>query len=102
MFVPGNRRLHLRVLFTDNMKSQIIGLRIASVFFGLGCLAFLARLLVRLQMHPNFPRLVRPGLQLHQAGFFRILVGLAVTGALCVWMWSLSSIPAQGDPPKAS
>jgi hypothetical protein len=100
MPIKRNRGLRLRVLFADNMKSQIIGLRIASVCFGLGCLAFLARLLVRLQMHPYFPRPMRPGI--HPFGIFAILLAIALSGILCVWMWSLSSIPPQADTLQSS
>jgi hypothetical protein len=81
------------------MKSQVVALRVASVMFGLACLAFLARLLARLHAHPGFHGYMHPGF--HRIGFFPILVGIVFTGILSVWMWSISSIPPKAEPSQS-
>jgi hypothetical protein len=79
------------------MNTHVVGLRIASAAFGLACLAFLARLLSRLRMRPGFREYLHPGF--HNGGFFPILVAIALTGILSVWMWNISDTPKAGPPP---
>jgi hypothetical protein len=62
------------------MKSQIAGLRVASILFGLVFLGHLARVL----FHVN----VVIGTQLMP--FWTSIVGLLVAGVLALWMWWLS------------
>lgn len=62
------------------MKSQVVGLRVASVVFGLVCLAQLARLLTRIEVSvdgvsvPPWPS----------------AIAALIAGVLCLWMWRLS------------
>jgi len=63
------------------MNSQIIGLRVASIVFGLVCLAQLLRLLTRVEV-------VVAG---HAVPLWPNAVAFVVTGALSLWMWRLSS-----------
>jgi hypothetical protein len=62
------------------MNSQVVGLRVASVVFGLVCLAQLARLLTRIEIlvggtpFPLWPN----------------AVAALITGVLCLWLWRLS------------
>jgi hypothetical protein len=63
------------------MNSQSVGLRVASVVFGLVCLAQLARLVTQVEVmvagrvFPLWPN----------------AVAAVVAGGLCLWMWRLSS-----------
>ena len=82
------------------MNSQIVGLRVASVLFGLASLAFLARLLARLTIHPGFYGCMHSGF--HHAGYFPLLVAIVATGILSVWLWSLSSTPPKAGPTHGS
>jgi uncharacterized membrane protein len=77
------------------MKSQILGLRVASVVFGLICLAQLLRIIARISIEAGgcyVPRWISA-------------IVVLVAGALCVWLWSLAAKagkpPAQGggQPP---
>jgi uncharacterized membrane protein len=76
------------------MKSQILGLRVASVVFGLICLAQLLRIIARISIEAGgcyVPRWISA-------------IVVLVAGALCVWLWMLASKadkPAQGggQPP---
>ena len=65
------------------MKSQIIGLRVASIVFGLMSLAQLARLIMRAEL------LV--------AGYLLPLwpsaLAFVVLGGLSLWLWRLSRMP---------
>ncbi len=65
------------------MKSQIIGLRVASTLFGLMSLAQLARLIIRAEV------LV--------AGYLLPLwpsaLAFVVLGGLSLWLWRLSRMP---------
>jgi len=63
------------------MNSQALGLRVASIVFGLVCLAHLLRIVVRLQVHNG-------GFYLHR---WMSVVAVIVTGFLCLWLWMLST-----------
>ena len=62
------------------MHSQVVGLRVASVVFGLICLAQLCRLLVR-------PDVMVAG---HVFPLWPSTVAFVVMAGLCLWMWKLS------------
>jgi hypothetical protein len=70
------------------MNSQILGLRVASVIFGLAGLGHLVRLLVKMQ-------LVVGGWYVQRRWN---VVAVIVCAALCIWLWRLST---QGAKPKA-
>ena len=84
------------------MSAQVVGLRVASVLFGLACLAYVARLLGLLRGYRVFRGwyVVHPGY--HHVGYFPVLVAIALTGILSVWLWSLSSTPPKAGPPPGS
>lgn len=63
------------------MNSHVLGLRLASVVFGLICLVQLLRLIIN-------PELVVAG---HQVPLWPSGVALVVLGSLSVWMWKISS-----------
>jgi len=67
------------------MNSQIVGLRVASLVFGLVCLVQIGRLLMR-------PEVMVAG---HLFPLWPSVVAVLVTGALCLWMWKLSRSPRQ-------
>ncbi len=78
------------------MNSPTCGLRVASAFFGLVCLAHILRILFRVSVviggHPFSRKLSA--------------VAVVITGALCLWLWLLSCKPAQAategaEPPPA-
>ena len=71
------------------MNSPAVGLRVASVVFGLMCLAHVLRIITRFQMVLGGYSVARK--------FSAIAV--LVTGALCVWLWMLSS---KADKPAAT
>jgi len=62
------------------MNSQVIGLRVASVVFGLVSLAQLGRLVTRAEV------LVAG----YQFPLWPSAVAFVVAGGLCLWMWKLS------------
>lgn len=62
------------------MNSQIIGMKVAGVIFGLMCLGQLARLLIR-------PEILVAG---HQMPLWPSAVAVVVLGALSFWLWKLS------------
>ena len=62
------------------MKSQIIGLRISSVIFGLVCLAHIARVAARIEIVIGHYRL----------GFLPSWICIIVTGWLCIWLSQLA------------
>ena len=64
------------------MNPQILGLRVASVIFGLMSLAQLARLLIR-------PEVVVGG---HIVPLLPSALAFVVLGGLSVWMWKLSKL----------
>jgi hypothetical protein len=63
------------------MKPQIMGLRVASIVFGLMMLAQLARLLLR-------PEVIIQG---HLLPLWPSALAVLFLGILCVWLWSLST-----------
>lgn len=63
------------------MKSQIIGLRVAGTIFGLMCLAQLARLVIR-------PEILVSG---HTFPLWPSAIAVVILGALSAWMWKLAS-----------
>jgi len=77
------------------MSSQTCGLRVASVVFGLMCLAQLLRIITRLEIAVGG----------HHVPLKISAVVVVVAGALCVWLWLLSSKSAEsapaGTPPAA-
>jgi hypothetical protein len=67
------------------MNSQILGLRVAGVIFGLMCLAQLLRLVIR-------PEVLVAG---HQVPLWPSGLALVILGGLSLWMWKLSRTPTQ-------
>jgi hypothetical protein len=70
------------------MNSQTLGLRVASVIFGLVGLGHLLRILLKVQLVVGECYVARRW----------NAVAVIVCGALCVWLWRLST---QGAKPKA-
>lgn len=62
------------------MNSQIIGLRVAGVIFGLMCLGQLARLLIR-------PEILVAG---YQMPLWPSVVAVVILGGLSIWLWKLA------------
>lgn len=62
------------------MNSQILGLRVAGLIFGLMCLAQLLRLAIRLEV------LVAG----HQVPLWPSGLAVVILGGLSLWMWKLS------------
>jgi hypothetical protein len=71
------------------MNSPTLGLRVAGTIFGLMCLAQLLRIITRLEIIVDGHIIARR--------FSAIAV--LVTGALCIWLWMLSS---KADKPAAT
>jgi len=69
------------------MNSPIVGLRVASILFGVLCLAQLVRLVVR-------PEVLVAG---HVMPLWPSVLAVIVLGALCLWLWSLGR-HAGGSP----
>lgn len=67
------------------MKSQVIGLRVASIVFGLMTLAQLARLLLR-------PEVMVQG---HLMPLWPSALAVVFLGVLCSWLWKLSTARPQ-------
>jgi hypothetical protein len=67
------------------MNSQITGLRIASIIFGLMAIAQLARLVIR-------PEVLVAG---HRMPLWPSVLAFLVLGALSIWMWKLTRRPAK-------
>ena len=67
------------------MKSSVLGLRVASVVFGLMSLAQLARLLIR-------PLVLVAG---HEIPLWPSALALVVLGGLSLWMWKLANNPTK-------
>jgi hypothetical protein len=67
------------------MNPQILGLRIASIIFGLMSLAQLARLVIRLEV------LVAG----HRMPLWPSALALVVLGGLSIWMWKLGRTPTK-------
>ena len=67
------------------MNSQILGLRVAGVIFGLMCLAQLSRLVIR-------PEMLVAG---HQVPLWPSGLALVILGGLSLWMLKLSRMATQ-------
>jgi hypothetical protein len=65
------------------MNSQILGLRVASIIFGLMSLAQLLRLVIQ-------PEVLVAG---RQMPLWPSVLAFVILGGLCIWLWKLSSIP---------
>ena len=73
------------------MNSPIVGLRVASVVFGLMCLGQLLRIITCVEIIAGGHHISR-----------RIsAVAVVVTGALCVWLWLLASKAGKPEPATA-
>jgi len=64
------------------MKSQILGLRVASAIFGLIMLAQVMRLVIR-------PEVVVAG---HLVPLWPSALAVVILGGLCLWLWKLSGL----------
>jgi len=64
------------------MKSQVLGLRVASVIFGLIMLAQVMRLVIR-------PEVVVAG---HLVPLWPSALAVVILGGLCLWLWKLSGL----------
>ncbi len=62
------------------MNSQILGLRVASVVFGLMCLAQLARLVIQ-------PQILVAG---YEMPLWPSALALVILGGLTFWLWRLA------------
>ena len=65
------------------MKSQILGLRVAGMIFGVMTLAQLGRLVIR-------PEIIVAG---YQFPLWPSAIAVIILGGLSAWMWELSSTP---------
>lgn len=66
------------------MNSQILGLRIASIIFGLISLAQLLRLVIQ-------PEVLVAG---HQMPLWPSVIAFVIFGGLSIWLWTLSRTQA--------
>jgi hypothetical protein len=64
------------------MNSQVLGLRVASIIFGLMSLAQLLRLVIQ-------PEVLVAG---HQMPLWPSVLALVILGGLSIWLWKLSRI----------
>lgn len=71
------------------MKSQILGLRVASAIFGLITLAQVARLVIR-------PEVLVAG---HLIPLWPSALAVVILGSMCIWLWKLSTLPAKRERP---
>ena len=67
------------------MHSQILGLRVASLIFGLMCLGQLLRLVIN-------PEVLVAG---HQVPLWPSGLALVILGGMSLWMWKLSRLATQ-------
>jgi hypothetical protein len=65
------------------MKSQILGLRVASVIFGVITLAQVMRLVIR-------PEVLVNG---YLVPLWPSALAVVILGSLCLWLWKLSALP---------
>ena len=68
-----------------NMNSQTIGLRVASIVFGLMAIAQLVRLLIR-------PEVLVAG---YSMPLWPSVVAFIILGGLSLWMWKLARTPSK-------
>ena len=68
----------------NNMNSHGVGLRVASIIFGLACIGQLSRLLLRLEI-----MIAGRHVPLWLSGF-----AVVVTAGMCWWLWKIS-VPAK-------
>jgi hypothetical protein len=69
----------------SNMNPQILGLRVASIIFGLMSLAQLVRLVIR-------PEVIVAG---HQMPLWPSVLALVILGGLSIWIWKLARTPTK-------
>ena len=67
------------------MKSQITGLRVASLVFGLMAIAQLARIVIR-------PEVLVAG---HSMPLWPSVLAFIILGGLSFWLWKLTRTPTQ-------
>jgi hypothetical protein len=67
------------------MNSQMMGLRVAGIVFGLLCLAQLTRLVIR-------PEVLVAG---HQLPLWPSGIAVVILAGLSLWMWKLSRVTAR-------
>lgn len=67
------------------MNSQTLGLRVASIIFGLMSMAQLARLVIR-------PDILVAG---HRLPLWPSAIAVVVLGGLSIWLWKLARTPNQ-------
>ena len=72
------------------MKSQIVGLRVASAIFGLVCAAHVLRVVMRVDV-------MVAG---HEVPVWANVVGAVISGALSFWMCRLSAARPGGSLPS--
>jgi hypothetical protein len=72
------------------MNSQILGLRVASIIFGLMSLAQLLRLVIQ-------PEVLVAG---HQMPLWPSVLAFVILGGLSIWLWKLSSISRESLCPS--
>jgi hypothetical protein len=70
----------------DSMTAQILGLRVASVVFGVMAIAQLARLVIR-------PEVLVAG---HSMPLWPSVLAFIVLSGLSLWMWTLSHTSGRG------
>src|SRR5262247_2758334 len=87
-WVPGRLSLGNERIFSNqgkgdtNMSSQVLGLRVASVVFGLISLAQLWRVVIQ-------PEVLVAG---HQMPLWPSVLALVIFAGLSIWLWKLSRI----------
>ena len=74
-----------RIREDDSMNSQITGLRVASVAFGLMAIAQLVRLAIR-------PEVLVAG---HPMPLWPSVLAFIILGGLSLWMWKLARTPTK-------
>ncbi|MCX6354675.1 MAG: hypothetical protein NTZ78_07225 [Candidatus Aureabacteria bacterium] len=67
------------------MNSQVLGLRVAGIIFGLMALAQFIRLVIR-------PEVMVAG---HRMPLWPSAIAVVILGGLSLWMWNLSKNPKQ-------
>ena len=75
----------MKTTMENSMKSQTLGLRVAGAIFAVLCVGHLLRVVTRAD-------LVIAG---HPMPLWMSGVGFLIAGALSLWMWRLSALPAK-------